>query len=89
MSKYLIVTKECDYISSSKNAKEHTQRTKGTGVMIYDKDGILINSTTKNIEGKIITHGSKFFDGEPRKWAIDFIKNNVVGTIINDASCCM
>lgn len=87
MKKYLIITKECDYISPSRNIREHAKYTEGNGVMVYDKDGILINSATKNAKGKIIIHGSKFFDGKPRQWAINFIKNNEIGAKIEDVRC--
>lgn len=84
MAKYLIVTKEKDYISSSRDVKKHMLNTNGTGLMIYDKDGILINTAKKDENGKIITIKG-LFDGNPREWAIDFIKNNVVGAFSKDA----
>lgn len=85
MTKYLIISKECDYISSSRNIKDHICKTNGKGIQVYDKDGELINSATRNENGDIFIHGKKFYDGEPRKWAEWFIKNNDIGTSVPDA----
>lgn len=85
MAKYLIITKEGDFISNSRNIKTHTLNSNGSGVMIYDKNGILINSSTKSEDGNITIHGNKFYDGEPRQWAASFIKDNVIGIIVDDA----
>lgn len=85
MSKYLIVSKEGDFISSSRSAKKHILNTEGKNIMVYDKDGILINIAEKDVSGNVIVHGNKFYDGEPRQWVIDFVKNNKVGTMVKDA----
>ena len=84
MAKYLIISQEGDFISSSKSAKKHMSNTNGIGIQVYDKDGVLINSATKDVSGNIIVHGNILYDGEPRKWAIDFIKNNKIGTMVKD-----
>lgn len=86
MLKYLIITKEGDYISSSKNIRKHFLKTNGSGIMIYNKDGVLINSAHRTDAGKVIVHGGKFYDGEPRQWASNFIKNNKEGAMVEDAS---
>lgn len=86
MSKYLIITRERDYISSSKNIKTHFMKTNGNGVMIYNKEGVLINSAKRTEKGKTIVYGGMFYDGEPRQWVVDFIKNNKDGTEVEDAA---
>ena len=85
MAKYLIISKERDYISSSRNTKDHAYKTKGKGIQVYDKNGELINSATKDENGNVTLHGRKFYDGEPREWAAEFIKDNEVGTSVPDA----
>ena len=81
--KYLIITKECDFVSNSLNAKKHLENSKGNAVMVYDRYGWWIRYA-KRINGRIESMKVND-DGIARKWAIDFIKNNKVGTKTKDA----
>ncbi len=81
--KYLIITKECDFISNSLNAKKHLANSKGDSVMVYDKFGWWIRYARR--ENGVIKSLKPYNDGTPRKWAVDFIRKHNVGDIIDDA----
>lgn len=71
-AKYLIITRDKDYISNKKNIKELTT-TYGKGkFQIYDSNGTLI-------------HPEGIYDGEDRIWASTFIKTHKVGDEVPDA----
>jgi len=86
MAKYLIVTKEKDFVSSSKNAKNHTYATNCKGVMVYDVDGNLVDSSSTNGDGVVVREGTRFADGEPRAWTKEFLKNHKTGDSVPDAT---
>lgn len=72
-AKYLIITRDKDYISNKKNIKELTA-TYGKGkFQIYDSNGTLI-------------HPEGIYDGEDRIWASTFIKTHKVGDEVPDAA---
>ena len=81
--KYLIVTEEGDFISTSLNVKKHLANSKGNAVMCYDKYGYWIRYA-KRVNG-VIKKINPFCDGIARQWAIDFIKNHQVGDRTEDA----
>ena len=82
--KYLIITEAKDFISTSLNAKKHLEKSKGCAVMVYDKEGWFIRYA-KRINGAPVKVRA-CCDGEPRKWAADFIRNHNVGDMVDDAS---
>ena len=68
-AKYLVITKEKDYISAGyKKAREEF----GTKCMIYDKNGTLV-------------YPAWMYDGEDRDWAKWFIETHKVGESSDDA----
>lgn len=72
-AKYLVITRDKDYISNKKNIKELTA-TYGKGkFQIYDSNGTLI-------------HPEGIYDGEDRIWASTFIKTHKVGDEVPDAA---
>ena len=81
--KYLIITKECDFISNSLNAKKHLANSNGDSVMVYDKFGWWIRYARR--KNGIIEKRNAYNDGISRKWAIDFIREHKVGDSIDDA----
>ena len=81
--KYLIITKEGDFISTSLNAKKHLANSKGDAVMIYDKYGWWIRYARR--KNGIIEKRNAYNDGIVCEWAIDFIKNHKVGDMVEDA----
>ena len=81
--KYLIITEEKDFISNSLNAKKHLESSNGNSVMVYDKNGWFIRYA-KRING-VPVKVRACCDGEPRKWAADFIRNHNIGDSANDA----
>lgn len=69
MAKFLIITKEKDYISTGykKIAKELRGK-----CQVYDENGTLV-------------HPAKLYDGEDREWAKEFIATHKVGDSTSDA----
>ena len=81
--KYLIITEEGDFISTSLNVKKHLANSKGNAVMCYDKYGYWIRYARR--KNGIIEKRNAYDDGISRKWAIDFIREHKVGDSIDDA----
>lgn len=81
--KYLIITKEKDFISKSKSAVNHLKKSNGNCVMVYDKEGKFIKYAVRE-NGKP-TDARPCADGRLRKFAVDLIKEYKVGTEFKDA----
>ena len=69
MGKYLIITKEKDYVSSSYKKITNTLKSK---CMVYDTNGTLV-------------YPHKLYDGEDRIWAKAFLMTHRNGDAVADA----
>ena len=83
MAKYLIITKERDFISNSRDALKHLKNSTGTGCMVYDKDGWYISYAKRDYNG-VPRRAIALCDGEPRLYYAKIIKKFPVGTVWED-----
>lgn len=79
MAKYLIVTKEGDFVSESSSAKNHLKKSQGEVVMVYDTKGYLVDSARRKSDGTLKKYGTTYSDGESRIWAKAYLKKSKVG----------
>lgn len=85
MKKYLVITREKDFISNSRDALKHLKNSSGLSCMVYDKDGWWISFARRNDDG-VPKRENPFPDGEPRLYYAKIIKTFPVGTVWEDVS---
>ena len=78
MNKYLIITKERDFISKSRDALKHLKNSIGCGCMVYDKDGWFISYAKKDDNG-VPRRAPAICDGEPHLYYAKIIKEYPIG----------
>ena len=72
MAKYLIITKERDFVDTKWKQLAKTLDTIGVRCQVYDKNGTLV-------------YPAQYYDGEDREWAKWFIQNHKVGEGVANA----